>query len=275
MLYAIIAVLVLIADQWLKYWVNVTITLDTGSQTLIPGVVKLVHIHNSGAAFGILDNVPFARWILLGLALVLCIVVIVLIIKKVFPSRFATWCMVLFMAGALGNCIDRSLYGYVVDMFKLEFVSFAVFNVADIFLTVSCLLFIIYLFVGGKDEDKYDEASPRARSEAENPLPADDDVWSSFRNDISSAPRRNSAAPAPAPAVAPVSERRDGRRSAVIPAVTESPVAEELPVPPAEPAPVHTPVPVISAETPETETPAAPAAGGSDFSLEDILREFS
>ena len=56
MLFAIIAAVILIADQWLKYWVTVNITLSTGSQELIPGVVKLVNIHNSGAAFGLLDK---------------------------------------------------------------------------------------------------------------------------------------------------------------------------------------------------------------------------
>ena len=46
MLFAIVAAVILIADQWLKYWVTVNITLSTGSQELIPGVVKLVNIHN-------------------------------------------------------------------------------------------------------------------------------------------------------------------------------------------------------------------------------------
>ena len=62
----------------------------------------------------------------------------------------------LFLAGTLGNCIDRVLYGYVVDMFKLEFVNFAVFNIADIVLVVSCLMFVIYLFIGERD-DSVDE----------------------------------------------------------------------------------------------------------------------
>lgn len=157
MIYAIVAVIALIADQWLKYWVTVNITLSTGANTLIPGVLKLVNIHNTGAAFSILSDVSFARWIFLGLAAAVCVVLIVVIAKRVFKSKFATWCMVLFMAGAAGNCIDRALYGYVVDMFKLDFVNFAVFNLADAILVVSCLLFIIYLFVGGKDEDELEE----------------------------------------------------------------------------------------------------------------------
>lgn len=179
MLFAIVAVLILIADQWLKYWVTVNITLATGSQELIPGAVKLVNIHNSGAAFGMLENVEFARWIFLGVTAVFVVVIAVLLIKRVFDSRFAVWCEVLFLTGALGNCIDRVFLGYVVDMFKLEFVNFAVFNIADAVLVVSCLMFIIYVFFGSRseydDEEEEDDEPIRVRPVARSaPETADD-----------------------------------------------------------------------------------------------------
>ena len=161
MLYAIIAAIILIGDQWLKYWVTVNITLSTGDVALIPGVVKLVNIHNSGAAFGFLSNTEYARWLFLGVAALFIIVIVVVLAKHLFKSRFANWCAVLALAGAVGNCIDRALYGYVVDMFKVEFMDFAVFNIADIFLVVACIAFVIFLIVdifkGGKDEDDEDE----------------------------------------------------------------------------------------------------------------------
>lgn len=171
MLYAIIAAIILIGDQWLKYWVTVNITLSTGEVALIPGVVKLVNIHNSGAAFGLLGDAEYARWLFLGVAALFVIVIIVVLAKHMFKSRFANWCAVLALAGAVGNCIDRALYGYVVDMFKVEFMDFAVFNVADIFLVLACFAFIIYLIVdifkGGRsddDDDGEEEEKPR-RSE--------------------------------------------------------------------------------------------------------------
>ena len=161
MLYAIIAAIILIGDQWLKYWVTVNITLSTGDVALIPGVVKHVNIHNSGAAFGFLSNTEYARWLFLGVAALFIIVIVVVLAKHLFKSRFANWCAVLALAGAVGNCIDRALYGYVVDMFKVEFMDFAVFNIADIFLVVACIAFVIYLIVdifkGGKDEDDEDD----------------------------------------------------------------------------------------------------------------------
>lgn len=177
MLYAIIAAIILIGDQWLKYWVTVNITLSTGEVALIPGVVKLVNIHNSGAAFGLLGDAAYARWLFLGVAALFIIVIIVVLAKHMFKSRFANWCAVLALAGAVGNCIDRALYGYVVDMFKVEFMNFAVFNVADVFLVVACLAFIIYLIVdifrGGKsdDDDGEEEEKPRRSERKAEPKP--------------------------------------------------------------------------------------------------------
>ncbi len=174
MLFAIVAAIILIADQWLKYWVTVNITLSTGSHDLIPGVVKLVNIHNSGAAFGLLDNVSYARWIFLAITAVFVVVIALLLVKRVFDSRFAAWCEVLFLTGALGNCIDRVFLGYVVDMFKLDFVNFAVFNIADAVLVVSCLMFIIYVFFGSRSNDV--ESAKPAKRQAPEPKaePIDD-----------------------------------------------------------------------------------------------------
>ncbi len=177
MLFAIVAILILIADQWLKYWVTVNITLSTGSHELIPGVVKLVNIHNPGAAFGLLDNVSYARWIFLAITAVFVIAIALLLVKRVFDSPFAVWCEVLFLTGALGNCIDRVFLGYVVDMFKLDFVNFAVFNIADAVLVVSCLMFVIYVFFGSRSYDDEPEEKPsRKKTNKSEPAaePADD-----------------------------------------------------------------------------------------------------
>ena len=182
MLFAIVAAVILIADQWLKYWVTVNITLSTGSQELIPGVVKLVNIHNSGAAFGLLDNVDYARWIFLAVTAVFVVVIAVLLVRRVFDSRFAVWCEVLFLTGALGNCIDRVFLGYVVDMFKIEFVNFAVFNIADAVLVVSCLMFVIYVFFGSRgDNDDDEDASPvKVRPVPRQPVETADDFADIF-----------------------------------------------------------------------------------------------
>ena len=240
MLYAIIAAIILIGDQWLKYWVTVNITLSTGEAALIPGVVKLVNIHNSGAAFGFLSDAAYARWLFLGIAALFIIVIVVVLAKHLFKSRFANWCAVMALAGAVGNCIDRALYGYVVDMFKVEFMDFAVFNVADVFLVVACLAFVIYLIVdlfrgkdddGEDDDDEDDDEKPRRAGRrsrtvsddkydvsgietlsfefpdtatplvSDDKTGSDDDFWASFKSDLrSSEPPKQQPAAEPKPA---------------------------------------------------------------------------
>ena len=152
MIYAIVVVLVLIADQAVKYWTTSHIVLGAVGPDcvkLIDGVVHMTNVHNYGAAFGIFQN---ARWPLTIISLVFVIAIVVLINREIIHTKFGRWTAVLIVAGALGNCIDRLLYGYVVDMFEVEFLHFAVFNVADIFITVCGILFCIHLIFHNEPE---------------------------------------------------------------------------------------------------------------------------
>ena len=76
MLYALAVVLVLILDQWLKYWVTINIALDAGSRELIPGIVSLVNIHNSGAAYGILSGGQW-RWVFVAIAVIFTVLAVI------------------------------------------------------------------------------------------------------------------------------------------------------------------------------------------------------
>ena len=144
MIYAIAAVLVLILDQGLKYWVTVNIALNTGSIPIIPGMLELVNIHNTGAAFGILPGGGW-RWIFVVIALVFVVIAVYAIKRGLIRGAVGRWAVVGVVAGAIGNCIDRVLNGYVVDMFEVEFMRFAVFNVADSFLVCGAILLVVYV----------------------------------------------------------------------------------------------------------------------------------
>ena len=135
MLYAIVGALVIILDQWVKFWVADAIAYSTGVKTFIPGVLSLVNIHNDGAAFSILSGGD-ARIYFIILTAVFTIAVLIALASRFISGRVARWSIVLVTAGGLSNCIDRVIYGYVQDMFKVELFNFAVFNVADIFITV-------------------------------------------------------------------------------------------------------------------------------------------
>ena len=159
MLYTIVAVLVLVLDQAVKYYAVQTIPLME-QKALIPGIIHLTHVRNTGAAFSILEN---SRWVLVGISVVFIVAIIVLISMEIIRTKFGRWTSVLVMAGALGNCIDRVLYGYVVDMFEVELFNFAVFNVADIFITICGILFCIHVIVYREPAEERN-AVPRKQS---------------------------------------------------------------------------------------------------------------
>ena len=98
-------------------------------------------------------------WVLAGISAVAVIAIIIIMFKaKLGVLGKLSLCFIL--GGAVGNLIDRLVLGYVVDMFQPLFINFAVFNVADIFITVGGVLLVIYiLFVHkwGKKKEKEPE----------------------------------------------------------------------------------------------------------------------
>lgn len=209
MLYAIVAVLVIILDQWLKYWVAGNIALDVGVRELIPGVVSLVNLHNSGAAFGFLSGSGGARIYFIIICGVFTVAIIIALATNFISDKLGRWSAVFIMAGGISNCIDRVISGYVQDMFKLDFMNFAIFNLADIFITVFCIVFIIDLLFGGrrkKDEDLlYDDEEEEQEDEYDYDDDDDDDYE---RRPVFS--RREKAS---RPAVSKPKPEKDSRKS--------------------------------------------------------------
>lgn len=157
MLYAIVAVLVIIVDQWVKYWVAGAIAMESTGETFIPGLISLVNLHNDGAAFSFLSG-GGARIYFIILTGVFTVAVILALATNFISGRVARWSIVLVTAGGLSNCIDRVISGYVQDMFKIELFNFPIFNVADIFITVFCLVFVFaIIFEKDRPDDYYDD----------------------------------------------------------------------------------------------------------------------
>lgn len=148
MLYAIIAVIIAAGDQLFKFWIVDHIELG-GEMTFLPGIVHLTYVKNTGGAFSILNN---NTWFLTALSIVLIIAVIVYMIKAK-PNKAMLICAACVLGGAIGNAIDRIRLGFVVDMFEVEFMRYAVFNVADCFIVVAVIVFcILYLIQSIKEE---------------------------------------------------------------------------------------------------------------------------
>lgn len=180
MLYAIVVLLILISDQAVKLWTSQSIPLNGTPRDFIPGFIQITNIHNSGAAFGILKNAG-ARWFFILLAVAFVALVVWLLRENVIKGKFGRWMLIMVMAGGVGNCLDRIVSGYVVDMFSFTFwKKFPVFNVADIFISVCGVLFCLYLLRNRDDlsDKSLAEAVPRApsRSHREEPDPMADRI---------------------------------------------------------------------------------------------------
>ena len=140
MIYIFALLLCIAADQALKLWVVANLGLHE-SMPLLPGIVELYYIRNTGGGFSILTG---HTWLLAALTVVLMAVLGALIVKKVFTHPLAVWTLILIIGGGIGNLVDRVRLGYVVDMFNLEFMSYPVFNVADIFVVCGAIGFAVY-----------------------------------------------------------------------------------------------------------------------------------
>lgn len=296
MLYAIVAVILIICDQFVKYLVESRIVLDAIGKDvvrLIPGFIHATNVHNYGAAFSFLEG---ARWFFIILCIIFVLLVIYVLAKDIINTPLARWTAVIVLAGAVGNCIDRIVCGYVVDMLEFEFLIFGrpfpVFNIADIFITVGAIAFCIFtlfekptLIAEKPAAETAEEKAEEKPKKAAKPLLKMPARRSHKKTEIPNFPKREPVAPPPAidpndpfaewekrantPA-APVSEAPAAHTDYTQPAATAQPA--EPAVPAEQPAPAETPAPAAPASAPAA--PVESAAEVESFSLDDILAEF-
>lgn len=151
MLYAILAAVLVALDQLVKYLVVQNIPLGE-HVPFLPYLLDLTYVENTGAAFSLFSD---HTWILALISLVMSVLLAIAVWKPLFRHPFGRTALALLLAGAVGNLIDRALQGYVVDMFHVLFMEFAVFNVADICVVVGgCAAVVYYLFFYEKLEGK-------------------------------------------------------------------------------------------------------------------------
>ena len=135
-------------DQWTKYLVVQNIPLHA-QVPVIDGLFHFTYIQNTGAAFSSFEG---QHWLfVLVLAGFAGFIIWEFPKKRLAFTNFERWMLVAIFAGGVGNMIDRLRLGYVVDMIEVEFMRFAVFNVADIFITCACVLLMVHLILFNKN----------------------------------------------------------------------------------------------------------------------------
>ena len=146
-IYIVLGILLLILiDQISKLIISKY--LVNSNFILIPKFLMFTYIKNFGAAFGILEG---KRIFFIIITVIVSSYLIYELIKS--KEKFNTLSLVLIISGILGNFIDRVVFGYVRD-----FISFSifnpVFNLADSFIVIGVIIYVINMFVGGKNESK-------------------------------------------------------------------------------------------------------------------------
>ena len=145
-LHVVLFTLLLVLDQVTKYLAR-TRLMPMKKAPFIPGLLNFVYVENTGAVWGVFKDQRTFLLIFTVLAFV-CILAFYIRLARKRKYTAIRWLLVFIAAGAIGNIIDRYFLGFVTDFINFEFIEFPVFNVADIYITVSeALLFILVLFV--------------------------------------------------------------------------------------------------------------------------------
>lgn len=142
-------------DQLTKIWV--TQIIDQGAVIELTGFFNLVHVLNPGAAFSFLASQSGWQKHFLSIVAIVASIVIVFMMRANRQRRFTLLCLSMILSGALGNLIDRTLYGAVIDFldFYYQHYHWPAFNVADICISCGAVgLIIDELFLRNKSGDK-------------------------------------------------------------------------------------------------------------------------
>lgn len=160
-LYTFIGVLGLVILDQLSKTIAAANLKNSDSVTVVKGIFDLTYVENKGAAWGVLSG----RMSILVIITIILIPLFVFCMYKININKkllansklkgvaLLHFDMILLLSGAIGNFIDRITKGYVVDFFQFTFIDFPVFNVADCFITIGAVLFIVVYMFLLKDED--------------------------------------------------------------------------------------------------------------------------
>lgn len=147
----ICAVLLILFDQYTKN-LAVEKLKDKAAYVIIDKVFVLSYLENRGAAFGMMQN---KQWFFLIVSSIFIVGIVIILYRLPLTKKFyiAEVILVFLIAGAIGNMIDRIANNYVVDFFYFVLIDFPVFNVADIYVTVSAVALFFFIMFGCKEED--------------------------------------------------------------------------------------------------------------------------
>ncbi|MBR3894275.1 MAG: signal peptidase II [Clostridia bacterium] len=144
-------------------------------------VLHFTYARNEGAAFGMLSD---QRWVFMIFSTVAILVLLGVLFFRAPKSRYVQITLAMVAAGGIGNMIDRIALGYVIDFIDFTLIDFAIFNVADSFVTVGAFMLMGYLIWDIIHEAKTEKEKVRA---AEQALGVDESNEANEANETSAA----------------------------------------------------------------------------------------
>lgn len=152
----LLAVLVLLLDRWTKHLVAARIAMYTHIQ-IIPGLFRLTHTENTGAAFSLFADSP-SHWktaLLIGFSAIAMVVVSVLLWRQSQVLSLTGIALSLILGGAVGNLWDRVASGRVVDflLFYYKRYQWPVFNLADSAIVIGASLLVLEILFSRPKSD--------------------------------------------------------------------------------------------------------------------------
>ena len=142
MLMFVFSGLIVLLDQFFKRWI--VLTHNIGDETvLIPKLLSLFHLENTGAAFGLFADKPWAQVFFLSVSSVAIVVFLIFFVLNLNGSFFLKTSLALIISGAIGNFLDRVVLNSVRDFISVHFFP-AIFNVADSMLVAGCIVLVFY-----------------------------------------------------------------------------------------------------------------------------------
>ena len=156
-----ISALVMLADHLSKTWIAAHIRIG-GAIPIIPGILRLTHWTNEGAAFSLFADSTSpntVRWALISFSLLAALAVLVAMVRLGYRFTLTTVALALIFAGALGNVHDRIYYGSVIDFIEVHIFRYhwPDFNVADSAIVTGACLLLLDSLLPAEDSDEDDD----------------------------------------------------------------------------------------------------------------------
>lgn len=155
LMYIVLTMVLVGLDQWTKQIAYQNLLVGQPPIDVLP-ILQWALVFNYGAAFGFLSQAGGSQhYFFVTLAVVVSVVLLVWLWRSFAHNPFLSWGLVMLLAGAIGNLIDRVVYGYVIDFISFHYQGwyFPAFNIADSAITLGVIFLIADSFgFGGSDE---------------------------------------------------------------------------------------------------------------------------